>query len=249
MTARAAGPQPAAFYALALDSGARKGELCGLRWTDMDLASGKLRIVRQLLTPGAAPVFGPPKNGEPRTVSLAAETVALLQVHKRHQARLKMANRTSYADHGLVFAKEWSDVRKRGNCLGHPLQINNLGQREYARLIKAAGVRPIKFHGLRHTCATLLLQAGQPVHVVSERLGHKRTDITPSTSTHTSSPTCSRTPPAASTPCSTAAERVSAQLVARWWTTGGPSRGFPECFVRWCGSGDSNPDGLAATSS
>jgi integrase len=177
-TAREAGPQPAAFYALALDSGARKGELCGLRWSDLDLAAGKMRIVRQLLTPGAAPVFGPPKNGQPRTVALATETTALLRAHKRHQARLNMANRTTYADHGLVFAKEWSDVRKRGDCLGNPLQINNLGQREYARLIAAAKVRPIKFHGLRHTCATLLLQAGQPVHVVSERLGDKRTDIT-----------------------------------------------------------------------
>ncbi|MSO82186.1 MAG: hypothetical protein EXQ53_02660 [Acidobacteria bacterium] len=52
-----------------------------------------------------------------------------------------------------------------GDTLGQPLQANNLGQREYARLIKAAGVRPTKFHGLGYTCATLLLQAGQPVHV------------------------------------------------------------------------------------
>jgi integrase len=176
--ARAVGPQPAAFYALALDSGARKGELCGLRWCDVDLVAGKMRIVQQLVKPGPTPQFGPPKNGLPRTVSLAAETIALLQAHKRHQARIKMANRTTYADHGLVFAKEWSEVRRRGDCLGQPLQANNLGQREYARLIAAAGVRPIKFHGLRHTCATLLLQAGEPVHVVAERLGHKRTDIT-----------------------------------------------------------------------
>jgi integrase len=54
------------------------------------------------------------------------------------------------------------------------LQLNNLGQREYATLIKAANVRRIKFHGLRHTCATLLLQAGEPIHVVSERLGHSK---------------------------------------------------------------------------
>ena len=71
------------------------------------------------------------------------------------------------------FAEEWSDLQRRTDCLGEPLQINNLGQREYATLIKAAAVKPIKFHGLRHTCATLLLKAGTPVHVVSERLGHK----------------------------------------------------------------------------
>jgi integrase len=176
--ANAAGSPPAAFYALALDSGARKGELCGLRWSDVDMAAGKIRILQQLLTPGPRPVFGPTKNGRPRTVSLAAETVALLLAHKRHQARVKMANRTTYADHGLVFAKEWGDVQRREDTLGHPLQANNLGQREFAKLIKAAGVRPIKFHGLRHTCATLLLQAGQPVHVVAERLGHKRVEVT-----------------------------------------------------------------------
>jgi integrase len=110
-------------------------------------------------------------------VSLAAETIELLRVHKREQARLKLANRTVYTDHGLVFANNWSGLR-RHDTLGQPLQANNLGQHEYARLIKAAGVRPIKFHGLRHTCATLLLQAGQPVHVVAERLGHKKVEIT-----------------------------------------------------------------------
>jgi integrase len=55
--------------------------------------------------------------------------------------------------------------------------MNNLGQHEYWRIIKTAGVRAIKFHGLRHTCATLL-QAGVPPKVVQERLGHKRIDIT-----------------------------------------------------------------------
>ena len=89
-----------------------------------------------------------------------------------------MANRATYKDLGLVFAKEWGDVRKHEECLGQPLQLNNLGQREYAKLIKAAKVRAIKFHGLRHTCATLLLQAGQPIHVVSERPGHSKVSMT-----------------------------------------------------------------------
>jgi integrase len=89
-----------------------------------------------------------------------------------------MANRTTYGDHGLVFSKQWGDVRKRDEYLGQPLQMNNLGQREYAKLIKAAEVRSIKFHGLRHTCATMLLQARQPVHVVSERLGHSKVSMT-----------------------------------------------------------------------
>jgi integrase len=180
--AGAAGPQPAAFYALALDTGMRKGELCGLVWEHVDLDAAKIRVVQQLLSPtlseDATPVFGPTKTGKPRTITVSAETVELLRVHRRHQRELMMANRTTYAEHGLVFAKEWSDMRKRGECLGQPLQMNNLGQREYARLIKAAEVKAIKFHGLRHTCATLLLQAGEPVHVVSQRLGHTKVSMT-----------------------------------------------------------------------
>jgi integrase len=67
---------------------------------------------------------------------------------------------------------------ERGQMLGYPLQVNNLGQREYARLIREAQVPRIKFHGLRHTCATLLLNAGEPVHNVSKRLGHKAVTMT-----------------------------------------------------------------------
>ena len=171
-------PQPGAFYTLALDSGARKGELCGLKWMDIDLDAGTVAIVRQLIKPGPEPVFGPLKNGESRAVSVAPETAFLLRKHKAHQAELKLANRTHYHDHGLVFAKEWEHLKSHGHTLGHPLQMNNIGQNEYRRIIKAAGMRPIKFHGLRHTCATLLLQAGVPVKVVQERLGHKRIEIT-----------------------------------------------------------------------
>jgi integrase len=176
--AGAAGTQPAAFYALAIDSGARKGELCGLLWANVDLDAGKIRVVQQLLKPGAEPTFGPTKTGRPRTITLGSETVELLRAHRKHQRELMMANRTTYRDLGLVFAKEWSDLQRAGEMLGYPLQINNLGQREYAKLIKVAGVRPIKFHGLRHTCATLLLQAGTPIHVVSERLGHSKVSMT-----------------------------------------------------------------------
>jgi hypothetical protein len=50
------------------------------------------------------------KNDAPRTVDLGAETVGLLRTHRRHQAELKMANRTAYRDLGLVFAKEWGHL-------------------------------------------------------------------------------------------------------------------------------------------
>jgi integrase len=169
--AKAAGTQPAAFYTLALETGMRKAELCGLKWSDLDLEAATLAVVRQLVKPGHEPIFGPPKNGQARTVYLSPQVLALLRKHKATQATLKLQYGTAYQDHGLVFAKE-------GPEFGPPLQINNLGQREYRKLITAAGVRAIKFHGLRHTCATLLLKAGVPVKVVSERLGHKKIEMT-----------------------------------------------------------------------
>jgi len=172
------GPQMTAFYHLALDTGTRRAELCGLLWQDVDLDAGQVGIVRQLIKPGAPPLFGPPKNGNPRTITLMPKTVELLRMHKAHQAETKLANRHLYQDCGLVFAKDWWGVRTHGATLGHPLQSNAIGQGEFKRLSVEAGVPIIKFHGLRHTCATLLLQAGVPVHVVHERLGHKRIEIT-----------------------------------------------------------------------
>ncbi len=56
--------------------------------------------------------------------------------------------------------------------------MNNLAEREFNPMIKKAGVPKIKFHGMRHTCATLLLKNGEHVKVVSERLGHKGVEIT-----------------------------------------------------------------------
>jgi len=106
------------------------------------------------------------------------KTVELLRHHKAQQAQLKLANRATYQDFGLVFAKDWWGLRTHGNTLGHPLQSNAIGQRAFKRLLIQAGLKAIKFHGLRHTCATLLLQAGVPVHVVQERLGHKRIEVT-----------------------------------------------------------------------
>lgn len=170
--ANAAGPQPAAFYGLALHTGMRKGELCGLMWTDVNLDTRKVQVVRSLskgvVGEDGKPVCGPTKTGQVRTITIDQHTADLLRVHRAAQREARMAKGPAYHDHGLVFCRDD----------GAPLLINNLGQREYAALIKAAKVRRIKFHGMRHTCATLLLQAGTPVQVVSERLGHSKVSMT-----------------------------------------------------------------------
>ena len=171
--AEKAGKQTAAFVALALDTGARKGELLGLRWTDVELAAGTIHIEYQLMEGGAKPVFGPTKTGNERTVSICDRTVQLLKEHKREQAELKLANRLHYADHGLVFAQTFEN---RGQ-LGTPIPLATLA-RVLDSLVREAGVTRISVHGLRHTCATLLLGAGEQPHVVAKRLGHSKTSMT-----------------------------------------------------------------------
>lgn len=172
------GTQACVFYTLALETGMRKGELCGLKWQDVDLTTRTITVSRTLLKPGHEPVFGPPKNKQARTLKIAPATAKLLKKHKVEQAECKMRNRQAYRDHGLVFAKEWQDMQRQTDCLGDPLQINNIGQRQYAKIIKAARVKEIKFHGMRHTFATLALSRGWQPHEVQKVLGHKRVEIT-----------------------------------------------------------------------
>jgi len=174
--AKTTSPQVAAFMLLAIDSGARKSELAGLGWEHIDLDAGTLTIERQLDSPGQTPEFGPTKTGRARTLSLGTETVAALRVHKAAQAELKMRNRLHYQDFGLVFAKEDEDLQRPGAKLGQP--IATLAGARFGNLVRQAGVKKIKFHGLRHTSATLSLAAGTPVHVVAARLGHANVAMT-----------------------------------------------------------------------
>jgi len=110
-----------------------------------------------------------PKNGNPRTLALTIETVDAMKTHKAAQAELKMKNRTTYVDHGLVFAKEPEDMQTPKMKLGQP--IGRIIEARVHRLVEQADVKRIKIHGTRHTCATLLLLAGETAHVVADRIG------------------------------------------------------------------------------
>jgi integrase len=137
-----------------------------------------MTITQQLVQNGRQPRFGPPKTGRPRTLSLTGGTVELLRHHHANQSKLKLANRPWYHDYDLVFAREWQHTPRAHDVLGLPLSSSHIADKHFRRLMVRAHVRPIPFHGLRHTSATLLLKAGVPVHVVQERLGHASVTMT-----------------------------------------------------------------------
>lgn len=98
-------------------------------------------------------MFGPPKNGRPRTLSISEEMVRLLKKHRAHQNRRKRANRHLYRDRGLVFAKDWEDMQRETDCLGDPLQINNIAERQFDPLQeKAVQPWPLRTDGNPMRC-------------------------------------------------------------------------------------------------
>ena len=166
--ARKRGTQCEAFYSTALETGMRKGELCGLKWEDVDLENRLISVRRTLIKAGPDPVMGTPKTGRGRAIAISPGLAKLLARHKAEQNEQRLRLGSLYHNHGFVFAKQ----------TGEPLQMNNFGQREFTRLIEASGVKKIRFHDLRHTCATLLLAHGMHPKIVQERLGHSNISMT-----------------------------------------------------------------------
>jgi integrase len=168
LVARQKGINCETFYTLALETAMRKGEICGLKWSDINFDTSTLAVKRTLLKSGINPVLGPPKNGKSRNIALSQPILELLRKWKVRQAEIRLQLGTEYDDQGFVFTKK----------NGKPLQINNLGQNEFARLIKKANVKKIRFHDLRHTAITLMIENGINIKAVSERAGHSDVGIT-----------------------------------------------------------------------
>lgn len=155
-------------YRLLASTGMRRGEALGLRWSDVDLSEARLVVNRSLTAVDEALVWSPPKTSRSRrSLSLDPETVAILRAHRTRQAEEKLAAGPAWVDQDLVFCNE----------LGRPLHPNRF-TRAFAAAVRRSGARPIRLHDLRHTWATLALQASVHPKVVSERLGHATTSIT-----------------------------------------------------------------------
>ena len=169
----ASGDRLGAAYHLVGSTGLRRGELCGLRWSDVDLDGATLTVRQQHVEVGRAIVVGEPKTkAGARLVALDAGTVAVLRTHRAAQAVERLAWGAGYTDLGLVFARE------DGTAL-RPEYVT----RHFLALSADAGLPRIVLHGLRHTWATHALAAGVDLLVVSRHLGHSSLALTADTYT------------------------------------------------------------------
>ena len=173
--ARQSGERFEALYVLAITTGLRRGELLGLRWDDADLEFGTLRVGRALVREGGRHTLGETKTRRGRRqINLTPRTVNALKKHRKKQLEEKMKLAGLYKDHDLIFA----------SGVGTPVNPENLVKRSFKPLLKKAGLPEIRFHDLRHTCATLLLSRGVHPKLVQELLGHATIAMTLDTYSH-----------------------------------------------------------------
>lgn len=180
-----------ALYSVALAVGLRQGEALGLHWQDVDLDQGLLRVrltlqrIKDLdaADDDRAPTAGgatPPRRprsrlvlAEPKTerlrrvIALPAVTLAALRRHKLVQLRERKWVGSRWQEHGLVFT----------STIGTPLEPRNV-TRLFHQHLEPANLPRVRFHDLRHTCASLLLAQGVHPRVVMETLGHSQIALT-----------------------------------------------------------------------
>jgi integrase len=146
-----------------------------LRWDDVDLELGTLRVGRALVREGGCHILGETKTRRGRRqINLTPRTLNALKAHRKKQLEEKMRLAGLYKDHGLIFT----------SGIGTPVNPENLVKRSFQPLLKKAGLPDIRFHDLRHTCATLLLGRGVHPKLVQELLGHATIAMTLDTYSH-----------------------------------------------------------------
>ena len=159
----------AGVWALMATTGMRRGEILGLRWSDVDLSAGTVTIRSTRIRYATTVATSTPKTARGnRTIAIGPATVAALKAWKRTQNedRLLMGAGWQNRD-GLV-------VTVADGTAPNPEAFSNLFQ----DLTKRAGIRIIRLHDLRHSYATAALAAGVPVKVLSQRLGHADITVT-----------------------------------------------------------------------
>ncbi|OMI38675.1 site-specific integrase [Streptomyces sparsogenes] len=170
LLAAARGDRLWAAYELAVRIGLRRGEVLGLRWKDVDLADGSVTIRQTIQRVGGELLIAAPKTQRSaRRIALPAECVTALRARRAQQRgdRLAAGERWKGGGNDLVFTTKH----------GTPIEPRNLN-RAFTLLCDKAGVRRVRFHDLRHTCASLLHEKGADARMIMEVLGHSSIRVT-----------------------------------------------------------------------
>ncbi|MCZ0974125.1 tyrosine-type recombinase/integrase [Streptomyces albulus] len=159
-----------AAYELAVRIGLRRGELLGLRWSDVDLYEGVVTVRQALQRVGGELLIVAPKTQRSaRRVALPPECVTALRAQRAQQIADRKAAGDTWkgTEHGLVFTTK----------NGTPIEPRNLN-RSFETLCARSGIRKVRFHDLRHTCASLLHERGADARMIMEVLGHSSIRVT-----------------------------------------------------------------------
>jgi integrase len=155
------------LWHLAAFTGMRRGELCGLRWADVDFANRRLSIRRSLVSVGYRIVETTPKTHQARVVDLDDATMTVLEGQRARSEAIARSEQRELLDSEYVFG------HLDGGVL-HPETVTL----HFQAALRKAGLPRIRLHDLRHTHATLAIRAGVSPKVISERLGHHTPEFT-----------------------------------------------------------------------
>lgn len=165
------GTRDEALYQLVISTGMRQSEVLGLKWSDLDWRNKTITIRRQLvrLSKTEDEFFSSVKtNAGKRTITLGDQTLQKLREHMALQDdERKHPRREKWVDYDLIFP----------SITGTPMNQSNL-YHSFKRLIQEAGLPEIRFHDLRHTAASIMLNHGIAPMVVAKRLGHAKVSVT-----------------------------------------------------------------------
>ena len=152
-----------ALFYLAIHTGMRERELLGSKWGDLDWVTKRLQVKRQLQhIAGQGLVFSEPKTAAGRRlIVLSPNAIAKLREHMERQNLERQLAGSAWVENDLIFPTK----------LGSPMYSANM-YKIFKAILKLAGLSNIRFHDLRHTAATLLLQQGVNPKIIQERLGH-----------------------------------------------------------------------------
>ena len=155
-------------FELAAATGMRRGELCGLPWTDVDMDEGVVHVTTARVQAGWEVVKGGPKSeAGHRRLDLAAQDIAMLRAWRRTQSARRLELGPAWTDTGLVFTKDDGQA-------WHPDSVTGT----FERLSFRAGRPPVRLHDVRHFNITALYRAGVNERVISDRVGHLNSQMT-----------------------------------------------------------------------